>query len=104
MGCDAVCWQGVTTLRANARKEEQRRQSAVARLNRVRSALTRMVTVAVVKKDNVHTRLLAELSGRLRFLGSIQETLYLLSAPCMRESIRKGMTEPLARSAKELKW
>ena len=35
---------------------------------------------------------------------SIQETLYLLSVPGMRESIKKGMTEPLAKSAKELKW
>ena len=35
---------------------------------------------------------------------AIQETLYLLSVPGMRESIRKGMAEPLARSAKALKW
>ena len=36
--------------------------------------------------------------------GAIQETLYLLSVPGMRESIKAGMAEPLARSAKELKW
>lgn len=35
---------------------------------------------------------------------AIQETLYLLSAPGMRESIKKGMAEPLAKSAKELNW
>ena len=35
---------------------------------------------------------------------AIQETLYLLSIPGMRESIKKGMAEPLARSAKALKW
>lgn len=35
---------------------------------------------------------------------AIQETLFLLSVPGMRESIKKGMAEPLARSAKELKW
>ena len=40
VGCDAVRWQGVTTLRAPAREAEQRRQRAVARLTRVRSALT----------------------------------------------------------------
>ena len=34
----------------------------------------------------------------------IQETLYLLSIPGMRESIRKGMAEPLAKSAKALTW
>lgn len=35
---------------------------------------------------------------------AIQETLYLLSVPGMRESIKKGMAEPLSKSAKELKW
>ncbi|MHB8210401.1 MAG: type II toxin-antitoxin system Phd/YefM family antitoxin [Acidithiobacillus sp.] len=36
--------------------------------------------------------------------SAIQETLYLLAVPGMRESIKKGMAEPLANSAKELKW
>lgn len=35
---------------------------------------------------------------------AIQETLYLLSVPGMRESIKQGMAEPLAKSAKELDW
>lgn len=35
---------------------------------------------------------------------SIQETLYLLSVPGMRESIKEGMAEPLSESAKELDW
>jgi antitoxin YefM len=35
---------------------------------------------------------------------AIQETLYLLSVPGMRESIKDGMAEPLAKSAKELDW
>lgn len=35
---------------------------------------------------------------------AIEETLYLLSVPGMRESIKKGMAEPLARSATEVKW
>lgn len=35
---------------------------------------------------------------------AMQETLYLLSVPGMRESIRKGMAEPLERSAKSVKW
>jgi prevent-host-death family protein len=35
---------------------------------------------------------------------AIQETLYLLSVPGMRESIKKGMAEPLSKSAKALKW
>lgn len=35
---------------------------------------------------------------------AIQETLYLLSVPGMRESIKQGMAEPLAKSAKAIKW
>jgi prevent-host-death family protein len=35
---------------------------------------------------------------------AIQETLYLLSIPGMRESIKAGMAEPLGKSAKVLKW
>ena len=36
--------------------------------------------------------------------SAIQETLYLLAVPGMRESIKAGMAEPLAKSSKELKW
>jgi len=35
---------------------------------------------------------------------AIQETLYLLAVPGMRESIKKGMAEPLAKSAREPGW
>lgn len=35
---------------------------------------------------------------------AIQETLYLLSIPGMRESIKKGMEESVEASAKELDW
>ncbi|MFN8695189.1 MAG: type II toxin-antitoxin system Phd/YefM family antitoxin [Burkholderiales bacterium] len=35
---------------------------------------------------------------------SIQETLYLLSVPGMRESIKKGMAEPLGKSARKVVW
>lgn len=36
--------------------------------------------------------------------SAIQETLYLLAVPAMRESIKAGMAEPLASSATELEW
>lgn len=36
--------------------------------------------------------------------NAIQETLYLLAIPGMRESIKAGMAEPLAESAKVLEW
>lgn len=35
---------------------------------------------------------------------AIQETLYLLSIPGMRDSIKQGMAEPLGKNARELKW
>lgn len=35
---------------------------------------------------------------------AIQETLYLLSVPGMRESIKEGMAEPLSQSAPALDW
>jgi len=35
---------------------------------------------------------------------AIQETLFLLSVPVMRVSIKQGLAEPLASSATELKW
>jgi PHD/YefM family antitoxin component YafN of YafNO toxin-antitoxin module len=33
---------------------------------------------------------------------SVQETLYLISIPGMRDSIRKGMIEPLTKASKNL--
>ena len=36
--------------------------------------------------------------------SAIQETLYLLAIPGMRESIKNAMAEPLANSKKALKW
>jgi len=35
---------------------------------------------------------------------AIRETLYLLSIPGMRESIVKGMKEPIEKSSSEIKW
>ncbi len=35
---------------------------------------------------------------------SIEETLYLLSIPDMRESIRKGLKTPVDECSKELEW
>lgn len=43
--------------------------------------------------------LISEDDGR-----SIQETLYLLSIPGMRESIRKGLKTPIEKCKKDLKW
>jgi len=69
VGCHGVFWQGATTLRATARKEEQRRQSAPGRLNRVGSVVTQKVNSFVSTEVSVHAALQAEVSGQLRFLG-----------------------------------
>ena len=36
--------------------------------------------------------------------ASIQETLYLLSVPGMRESVREGMSTPVDECSRELVW
>ena len=36
--------------------------------------------------------------------SALQETLYLVSIPGMRQSIREGMATPVDKCAKELKW
>jgi antitoxin YefM len=36
--------------------------------------------------------------------NAIQESLYLLSMPGMRESIRDGMKTPLSKCKKEIDW
>ena len=36
--------------------------------------------------------------------NAISETLYLLSTPGMRESIKEGLNEDLAECSKELNW
>ncbi len=35
---------------------------------------------------------------------AVQETLYLLSIPGMRKSIRKGLATPVKKCGKELDW
>jgi hypothetical protein len=72
VGRDGMLWQGATTLRAGARKEEQRRQSAPARLNRVCSALLQPVNAIVCSILNIHAGLPVEESGQLPDLGSMR--------------------------------
>jgi prevent-host-death family protein len=46
-----------------------------------------------------HSVLLSEEDWR-----SIQETLYLVSQPGMREAIRRGMKTPLSKTSRKLNW
>ncbi|XVJ71470.1 MAG: M48 family metallopeptidase [Rhizobacter sp.] len=54
VGRAAVHWQGVTTLRARARKEEQRGQRTAARRNRVCSARTKLDLAFEAEKVSIH--------------------------------------------------
>ncbi|MEP7338715.1 MAG: type II toxin-antitoxin system Phd/YefM family antitoxin [Acidobacteriota bacterium] len=49
--------------------------------------------------EHEHAVLIAEEDWR-----AIQETIYLLSVPGMRESIRDGMETPLAKCSEKLEW
>ena len=69
MGCDAVRWQGAPTQWADAHQEKQRRQRAVVRLNRLRSAFTPMVMTRGQSKLNRHAASEAVVSGQLLNLG-----------------------------------
>lgn len=53
----------------------------------------------VITAEGMNAVLLAEEDWR-----AIQETVYLLSIPGMRQSIRKGLATPIAKCAKDLRW
>ena len=79
MGCDAVRWQGETTLRARARKEEQRRQRAVAQLNRVRSARHELDLALEAEKWRIHVVFL-EAKERPGEISGLNPPLFKASA------------------------
>lgn len=53
----------------------------------------------VIAGENSNAVLLSESDWK-----SIQETLYLLSIPGMRESIKEGLATPIEECAGELEW
>lgn len=71
-----------------------------------RAKLYRLIDEAVKSHEPIHiigkrgnAVLISEDDWR-----SIQETLYLLSIPGMRESIREGLNTPLQECLEELDW
>ena len=70
VGGDAVRWQGAPTQWADAHKEKQRSQHAVARLNRMRSVRTCLVMAGGKRNLNRHAASAAAGSGQLPHLGS----------------------------------
>jgi len=61
--------QGRRRCLAHACKEEQRRQRARGRSDRVRSALTQKVKLIEARKINIHANFVRITSGQLPFLG-----------------------------------
>ena len=53
----------------------------------------------IIKSDGANAVLLSEEDW-----SSIQETLYLLSIPGMRESIKEGLTTPISDCDEVLNW
>ena len=74
--------------------------------SRARANLYRLVDKAALSHDPIqitgkrHSAVLVSEED----WNAIQETLYLLCIPGMRESIRKGLKTPVSKCAKELKW
>ena len=53
---------------------------------------------------NMKTLSVSKAKELLSKLVSEQETLYLLSTPGMRESIREGLQTPISECSEELGW
>ena len=69
-GRHRVGWQGATMPLGSACKEEQRRQRARGRSDRVRSAFTQEVKLIGARNINIHAGFVRITSGQLPFLGS----------------------------------
>jgi len=72
---------------------------AKSQLHRLMEAASNSHEPVLITGKNANAVLISEEDWR-----SIQETLYLLSIPDMRESIRKGMKTPVNKCLKTLKW
>ena len=71
-----------------------------------RSSLYRLIDQAAESHQPIHIagkRTSAVLVSAQDW-DAIQETLYLLSVPGMRESIKESMAEPLGESSEKLDW
>jgi PHD/YefM family antitoxin component YafN of YafNO toxin-antitoxin module len=69
-----------------------------------RSDLYRVIDSAITSNEPVH---ITGKRGNVVLVGeadwrAIQETLYLVSMPGMRDSIRQGMEEPIEKCSREI--
>jgi PHD/YefM family antitoxin component YafN of YafNO toxin-antitoxin module len=58
---------------------------------------------AIEELDRIFTHINAMMVAQSDW-ASVQETLYLLSVPGMRESIREGMATPIQECDRHLEW
>lgn len=72
---------------------------AKANLHKLMGQTARSHEPIVITSEGMNAVLLAEEDWR-----AIQETVYLLSIPGMRQSIRKGLATPIAKCAEDLRW
>ena len=78
----------------------------VVTAKQARANLHRLIDMAAESHEPIH------IAGRRRSAvlvsaedwSAIQETMYLLSVPGIRKSIRIAAAEPMGESAKELRW
>lgn len=76
-----------------------RATQAKSKLRQLMDQTARSHEPIVITGEGTNAVLLSEEDWR-----AIQETIYLLSIPGMRESIRKGLKTPLSNCAKDLRW
>lgn len=76
-----------------------RAAQARSRLRQLMDQTARSHEPIVITDTRMNAVLISEEDWR-----AIQETVYLLSIPGMRESIRKGLKTPLSKCTKDLRW
>jgi antitoxin YefM len=69
------------------------------RLNQLIADASRSHRPILITGEKQNAVLLAEQDWR-----AVEETLYLLSIPAMRESIRAGMKTPVTKCLKTIRW
>jgi len=74
-------------------------KSARARLDRIISDAAESHEPVLIAGKDARAVLVSEEDWR-----AIQETLYLLSVPGMRESIRRGFKTPVSKCLKTIRW
>jgi prevent-host-death family protein len=76
-----------------------RAAQAKSKLRQLMDQTARSHEPIVITDERTNAVLISEDDWR-----AIQETVYLLSIPGMRKSIRKGLVTPLSKCARNLRW